>query len=101
MSETSGAPILAELTAMLRAAQRVTALTGAGISAESGIPTFRDSQTGLWAKYKPQELATPQAFAQNPSLVMEWYRWRHNLVAQAQPNPGHIALAVMENHVSE
>lgn len=83
----------------LRNAQSVTILTGAGISAESGIPTFRDSQTGLWAKYDPHELATPEAFDRNPALVMDWYRWRMSLVEKSKPNPGHYALAAMERHV--
>lgn len=80
---------------VLRSADRVTVLTGAGISAESGIPTFRAAQTGLWAQYRPEELATPQAFERNPSLVWEWYAWRRQLVQSAQPNPGHVALARM------
>lgn len=80
----------------IRNARRVAALTGAGISAESGIPTFRQAQTGLWAKYDPQELATPQAFRRNPRLVWDWYSWRRDLVSQANPNPGHYALADME-----
>lgn len=75
-----------------RAANHVAVLTGAGISAESGVPTFREAQTGLWAQYDPQELATPQAFQRNPKLVWEWYAWRRELVSQAQPNPGHLAL---------
>jgi NAD-dependent deacetylase len=77
----------------------VTVLTGAGISAESGIPTFRDSQTGFWAKYDPQDLATPEAFSRNPGLVMDWYRWRRELVRAAAPNPGHRALAAMEKQI--
>lgn len=84
----------------LRNANRVTALTGAGISAESGVPTFRDAQTGLWAQYDPQELATPQAFRQNPQLVWEWYTWRKELISAAEPNPGHFALTKLENMVS-
>lgn len=76
----------------LRAANHVAILTGAGISAESGVPTFREAQTGLWAQYDPQELATPQAFQRNPRLVWEWYAWRRELVSQAEPNPGHLAL---------
>jgi NAD-dependent deacetylase len=76
----------------LRAACRVAVLTGAGISAESGVPTFRDAQSGLWARYRPEDLATPEAFAQNPRLVWDWYVWRRGLVAAAQPNPGHWAL---------
>jgi NAD-dependent deacetylase len=76
----------------LRAANHVAVLTGAGISAESGVPTFREAQTGLWAQYDPQELATPQAFRRNPKLVWEWYAWRRELVGRATPNPGHAAL---------
>jgi len=81
----------------VRAARRVVALTGAGISAESGVPTFRDAQTGLWAKYSPEQLATPEAFLENPRLVWDWYAWRRKLTAQAQPNPGHLALAVLQD----
>lgn len=91
--------VLPDLVALLRGAQAVVVLTGAGISAESGIPTFRDSQTGLWAKYDPHQLATPEAFASDPRLVMDWYRWRLHLIQQARPNPGHLALAEMERHV--
>ena len=74
----------------------MVALTGAGISAESGVPTFRDAQTGLWAKYKAEELATPEAFLENPRLVWEWYEWRRQLTRQAEPNPGHRALVELE-----
>lgn len=80
----------------LRVARHVAVLTGAGISAESGVPTFREAQTGLWEQYDPTELATPQAFRRDPKLVWEWYAWRRSLVAQAQPNPGHFALAELE-----
>lgn len=80
----------------LAAAQCVTVLTGAGVSAESGVPTFRDVQTGLWEKYKPEELATPRAFRRNPRLVWEWYEWRRKLVADARPNAAHLALVEME-----
>ena len=76
------------LLTTLRAARHVAVLTGAGISAESGIPTFREAQTGLWAQYDPQQLVTPQAFRRQPKLVWEWYAWRRQLVAQAGPNPG-------------
>jgi NAD-dependent deacetylase len=85
-----------ELLRRLATAKRVAVLTGAGVSAESGVPTFRDAQTGLWAKYTPEELATPRAFRRNPRLVWEWYAWRRTLVAGAQPNPAHLALAQME-----
>ena len=67
-------------------------LTGAGISAESGVPTFREVQRGLWAKYDPLELATPEAFVRNPELVWRWYHWRRELVAGVEPNEGHRAL---------
>jgi len=80
----------------LRQARHIAVLTGAGISAESGIPTFREAQTGLWARYDPQELASPQALRRQPGLVWVWYTWRRGLVQQAQPNPGHLALAEME-----
>ena len=76
-------------------------LTGAGISAESGVPTFRDAQTGLWAQFDPQELATPTAFANNPKRVWDWYAWRRALVARAEPNAGHRALAVIERHAAD
>ncbi len=81
---------------VLRRAQRVAVLTGAGISAESGIPTFRDALTGLWADYSPEELATPEGFRRNPDLVWSWYRSRRLAVANAEPNPGHRALAALE-----
>lgn len=76
-------------------ASKVVALTGAGISAESGIPTFRDAG-GLWRNFRPEELATPQAFARDPRLVWEWYDWRRRIIAGAEPNPGHLALAALE-----
>jgi len=84
----------------LRSGHRVVAFTGAGISAESGIPTFREAQTGLWAQYRPEELATPEAFARAPGRVWEWYAWRRTLVRGAQPNAGHHALVEMQNMVS-
>ena len=85
-----------ELIDALRHAQHIAVLTGAGVSAESGVPTFRDAQTGLWSKFNPQELATREAFARNPKLVWEWYAHRRELVARAQPNAGHYALAQLE-----
>jgi NAD-dependent deacetylase len=89
-------PIPPSLIQALRQAKRVAALTGAGISAESGVPTFRDAQTGLWARYSPEELASPQAFQRNPRLIWEWYTWRRELVNQAAPNAGHLALVRLE-----
>lgn len=96
----SGVPAVpAEVVTALRAAEWVTVLTGAGISAESGIPTFRDALTGLWADYRPEDLATPEGFRRNPDLVWNWYRTRRLGLAAAQPNPGHRALAAMERLV--
>jgi NAD-dependent deacetylase len=85
-----------DLIDRLRAAQRIVAFTGAGISAESGLSTFRDKQTGLWARYRPEDLATPQAFQRNPRMVWEWYEWRRGVASKAEPNPGHHALAQIE-----
>jgi len=89
----------AQLLNVLRSASRVTVLTGAGISAESGVPTFRDAQTGLWAKYKPEDLATPEAFQRNPRLVWDWYAWRREQLGGVAPNAGHLALAEMEQRL--
>jgi NAD-dependent deacetylase len=80
----------------LRSALRITVLTGAGVSAESGIPTFRDKQTGLWEKYDAMELATPHAFASDPALVWGWYEWRRMAVLRAEPNRAHHAIAQLE-----
>ncbi len=85
----------------MRRARRVVVLTGAGISAESGVSTFRDAQTGLWARFKPEELATPEAFRRNPKLVWEWYAWRRQLIAQVEPNAGHRALVELEHRVPQ
>jgi NAD-dependent deacetylase len=89
------------LAGALASARSVAVLTGAGVSAESGVPTFRDAQTGLWAQFDPQKLATPDAFRRNPKLVWDWYAWRRKLVAKAEPNAGHRALAVLEGRVSD
>jgi NAD-dependent deacetylase len=83
---------IARLAALLKESRRVTVLTGAGVSAASGVPTFRGSG-GLWRSYDPMTLATPQAFAKDPRLVWEWYDWRRQLIAAAQPNPAHHAIA--------
>jgi NAD-dependent deacetylase len=85
----------------LHDARRVAVLTGAGISAESGIPTFRDALTGLWARYRPEDLATPEAFASHPRLVWEWYAWRREAAQRAEPNAGHLALARLERLVPD
>src|SRR5512142_3142122 len=85
-----------DLIEKLRMAKRVVVLTGAGVSQESGLRTFRDAQTGLWAQYKPEELASPQAFARDPKLIWDWYAWRREAIKGVRPNPGHYALAEME-----
>lgn len=74
----------------------ITVLTGAGVSAESGIPTFRGAE-GLWKKHRPEDLATPEAYERNRALVWEWYRWRQTLVAGTEPNAAHRALAAFES----
>ncbi len=88
-----------ELLARLRGARHVMVLTGAGMSAESGIPTFRDAQTGIWEKYRPEELATPEAFAANPGRVWRWYEERRSAVRAASPHAGHQALVMLANLV--
>jgi NAD-dependent deacetylase len=85
----------AKLIAAARRATRVTVLTGAGVSAESGVPTFRDKQTGLWETFDAADLATPSAFQRDPALVWGWYEWRRMQVLRAEPNPAHRALAPM------
>ncbi len=80
----------------LRSARSIVCLTGAGVSAESGIPTFRDAQTGLWANFDPEVLASIDGFRRDPALVWRWYMDRFGKLCDAQPNPGHIALAGLE-----
>ncbi len=81
-----------EARRLLEGARRVVVLTGAGISAESGVPTFRDAQ-GLWKTHRPEDLATPEAFRRDPRLVWEWYAWRRDVIAACRPNAAHLALA--------
>jgi NAD-dependent deacetylase len=83
----------------LRAASRVVVFTGAGVSAESGIPTFRDKQTGLWENFDAAELATPHAFERDPAFVWGWYEWRRARVLKAQPNAAHRAIFALQAHV--
>jgi NAD-dependent deacetylase len=87
------------LLVALRNARHVVVLTGAGISAESGIPTFRDAMTGLWARFRPEDLATADAFRRDPALVWDWYEWRRGLVAAARPNAGHRAVTALQARV--
>lgn len=83
---------------LIQEARIVTILTGAGVSKESGVPTFRDALEGLWAQYDPAQLATPQAFKSNPKLVWDWYEWRRDLAGNVSPNPGHYALAKLQDY---
>ncbi|MBV8807276.1 MAG: NAD-dependent deacylase [Acidobacteriaceae bacterium] len=92
-------PVLQQAAALLRSARSLAVLTGAGISAESGIPTFRGAG-GLWKNFRPEQLATPEAFESNPELVWEWYDWRRRLINEAKPNAGHEALVILEQHFS-
>lgn len=91
----SSAIAIREAQSKLARARSVTVLTGAGISADSGIPTFRGAD-GLWRNFRAEDLATPDAFARDPRLVWEWYNWRRKLIATKQPNAGHRALVELE-----
>ncbi len=90
---------LSEAARRVSRAARLIVLTGAGVSKESGIPTFREAQDGLWARYDPMEMASERGFLRNPKLVWEWYEYRFGMVASAQPNPGHRAIAALEEVV--
>lgn len=85
----------------LAEAESVVVLTGAGVSAESKIPTFRDAMEGLWKEFDPLTLATPEAFSEDPKRVTEWYDWRRLMCMEAEPNPGHLALAELERRLIE
>src|SRR5262249_5761509 len=87
-----------QVACALRGANRVTVVTGAGVSAASGIPTFRGAG-GLWRNFRAEELATPEAFARDPKTVWEWYAWRRDLVAKARPNRAHEVLAAWSRRV--
>lgn len=88
--------LIAEARNLISKAQKVVVLTGAGISAESGVATFRDALTGLWRNFDPAQLATPEAYLRDPALVWGWYEWRRQLLLKAQPNAGHLAVARLE-----
>jgi len=93
--------IPSSLLSALRSARHVVVSTGAGVSAESGIPTFRDALTGLWERFDPGELATADAFRRDPALVWGWYEWRRMKILQARPNPAHVAIAELAGHVPQ
>lgn len=88
--------MIGQVQGWVRAARRIAVLTGAGMSAESGVPTFRDAQTGLWAKFRPEDLATEEAFRARPQMVWDWYQLRREMVAKVEPNAGHRALAAFQ-----
>ena len=98
MAEQETEACIKELREKLWGARDVAVLTGAGISAESGVPTFR-GEGGLWKQFRAVDLATPEAFSRDPKLVWEFYNWRRELVAPLSPNPGHFALAEIERRV--
>jgi NAD-dependent deacetylase len=85
---------------LLGRAERIVLFTGAGVSAESGIPTFRDALTGLWERFEPQKLSTPEAFRDDPALVWGWYEWRRAAVERVEPNDAHRALAAIEQRAT-
>jgi NAD-dependent deacetylase len=93
-------PFSSKLRSLLRPSTRVVVFTGAGISAESGVPTFR-GQNGLWNEFRVEELATPHAFRSNPQKVWEWYSWRRELVSKIEPNPGHVTVAQFERFFAD
>jgi NAD-dependent deacetylase len=88
-------PLYQEFAKLLGHTQRLVVLTGAGVSQESGVPTFRGPE-GLWRNFKPEDLATPQAFQRDPRLAWEWYDWRRGLISRVRPNPAHLALVALE-----
>lgn len=95
-----GDRLIDEAAERLRTARSIAVLTGAGVSAESGIPTFR-GEGGLWRHFRAEDLATPEAFARDPQLVWEWYDWRRQRVAACAPNPAHLALAALEARMED
>jgi len=92
--------ISARLHDILAKAESICVMTGAGVSAESGVPTFRGND-GLWKKFRPEELASFDAFIRNPELVWEWYAYRRKLISEVRPNPGHRALAEMQDVIPD
>jgi NAD-dependent deacetylase len=90
-----------DLISSLRSAHRVAVLTGAGVSQESGLRTFRDANDGVWRQYRPEDLASPAAFARDPHTVWEWYAMRRQKLGSVQPNPGHYALVEMAGYISD
>ncbi len=98
MAEQTTEAGIKDLKEKLWSAKSVAVLTGAGISAESGVPTFRGAE-GMWKQFRAVDLATPEAFSRDPKLVWEFYNWRRQLIAPLSPNPGHFALAEIERRI--
>ena len=92
---------IAEAAGVLKKAQRVAVLTGAGVSKESGVPTYRDALTGLWSNYSFEDLASPEGFRRDPAMVWDWYAARRVQLADVQPNPGHFALARLASYFDQ
>lgn len=92
---------IAEAAGVLKRARRVAVLTGAGVSKESGVPTYRDALTGLWSNYSFEDLASPEGFQRDPAMVWDWYEARRAQLADVQPNPGHFALAQLAAHFDQ
>lgn len=101
MTSSPQDPLLARAAAWLAEAQSLFVLTGAGVSRESGIPTFREARKGLWARFDPEQLASRAGFDADPALVWRWYRWRKARVRAASPNPAHHAIAALERRVAD
>ena len=99
MNPNAAIAIPQALIVALQQAKQVVVFTGAGVSAESGIPTFRDALTGLWERFDAEDLATPDAFRKDEELVWGWYEWRRMRVLRSQPNPAHLAIAALARHV--
>ena len=93
--------LITEAAHLVASAQIVAVSSGAGISKESGVPTFRDAQDGLWSQYSPEQLATPQAFRRDRDLVWSWYQYRTQMVTEVEPNLGHYAVASLEDSVPQ
>jgi NAD-dependent deacetylase len=101
MNHSAVIAIPQDLICALQTAKHIVVFTGAGVSAESGIPTFRDALTGLWERFDATDLATPDAFRKDEELVWGWYEWRRMRVLRAQPNPAHLAIAALAQHVAK
>ena len=99
MNRSDAGTVDADLRDAIASARRVVVLTGAGMSAESGVPTFRDAQTGLWEQYSAEDLATEDAWLADPNLVWSWYQWRARMVRACEPNAGHLALGAWQRRL--